>query len=462
MAEKRYRAFFEGETFPGRDPETVRKDLARVLGLSLDEIERLFAGGRVLIADDLAKDQALELKTAFGRAGAFLVMESYEAEQASELLPDGFLEEAIDLSAPPGEAAPEACFPEPEAAPGRAFDGPPEPMPDLELAVDQEADGPAQALLPEADPGDPVSAAAPLLAGPKSFAAPEIPLELLQNALLSYASEAIDEKVLFLADLSAIGNAKTGLLVSRSHLYVKDLYGPVLRIPREEIAEARLTPGRNLRLEVNGATVLAGLPEALAGPLAAVAPALSLGPKDAGGPLSDEIPESWVASREKVSRAPSGLFTNSAAFRDFIRDRVFLGRLSDSEDNRMLKAMATGAAITAFAFAVMATLALVRNAGILWGLSPLRMAAAYGLFLAVIAATFRWRVPGFLISAVICAFLLLLLSGGRLTFTSMTLLMAVSPLLVGLAAGLGALLGASLGYVAWEFLKQRENGSQDS
>ncbi|MEW5734688.1 MAG: hypothetical protein AB1921_07520 [Thermodesulfobacteriota bacterium] len=448
MAEKRYRAFFEGEILPGRDPETVRKDLARLLETDPQDTDRLFKGGRLLLSDGLAKDQALELKTSFARAGAFLVIESYEAEEETEEPPDEILADAIDLSAP--EAAREDFFSTPpledESLPVPAV---------LEARPAEDAD---EVLLPPAV--HPLLSLAPELAGPKSFVAPDIPLDLLKKALLGFFSEALDEETRFLADLSVSGNAGTGVLVSNTHLYVKDLYGPVLRIPLCDVTSMKIEAGRNAPLTVNGIMVLAHVPEPLRGPLAALGRFLSRVPESGGNAISDAIPESWIARREKVWRLPgAGIFSSADSFRSFLRNKVFLGRLADSEDNRMLQAMATGAAVTAFAFAVMASIALVRNAALLWGLSTLRMAVSYGLFFGVIAASFRFGIIGFLISAVLCAFFLLLLSGGGLSFTAMGVLMAVSPLLVGLAAAVGAALGASLGYVAWEFFTNRDSRS---
>lgn len=129
MAEKRYRILFEGEMLPGREPAEVRRRLGEALGLDPEEADRLFAGQRVVVVEDVEKNAALSLKNAFLSAGALCLVEAVETSEDEGETEVTLVDMVGDLPASPAEWEPEGApaQPPPSPPPAASSAGEPEP-----------------------------------------------------------------------------------------------------------------------------------------------------------------------------------------------------------------------------------------------------------------------------------------------------------------------------------------------
>jgi hypothetical protein len=91
----RFRLVFRGELLEGQHPAVVRKRLGQALSLDDRRLERLFAGGGVVVRSDTDAKTAERLQALFRKAGASLHVEPLEAapqareSERLELLPAG-------------------------------------------------------------------------------------------------------------------------------------------------------------------------------------------------------------------------------------------------------------------------------------------------------------------------------------------------------------------------------------
>lgn len=77
----------------------------------------------------------------------------------------------------------------------------------------------------------------------KIFFHPHIPLKKLENAISVYGSSADVNDVLALIDNTSFGNAKDGLLLTRSALYVHNMLETPFYIALDEISDVRFKSG---------------------------------------------------------------------------------------------------------------------------------------------------------------------------------------------------------------------------
>ncbi len=126
------------------------------------------------------------------------------------------------------------------------------------------------------------------------------------------------------------------------------------------------------------------------------------------------------------------------------------------EPDRMTQAMATGALILAVLATPAAAYAYLVMTGPLFNMSAWRAAACVSVFIPVILCAIRFGLPGLIASGVFGVTSVLILSAGRLGPGMLFLLVAGLFAFVALVALVGAALGASLGFVAWEWAERQD------
>ena len=85
MTAQSYRVLFNGETIPGQDVQSVKKNLAVIFRLGDDKIERFFSGRRFVIKNDLDYQSAKRYEEAFRKAGAICMVEPVATNPVQEL-----------------------------------------------------------------------------------------------------------------------------------------------------------------------------------------------------------------------------------------------------------------------------------------------------------------------------------------------------------------------------------------
>jgi hypothetical protein len=153
------------------------------------------------------------------------------------------------------------------------------------------------------------------LSDDKVFFRPYIPPKKLANALAEFGGQEDEDDVLVLVDNTVFGNAKDGLLLTRSALHVHNMMEPPFHLGLHEIDDVQFKDGLlECKVVVNGVYVfrsnMAKKPSMalLAEMLAAVG---EVARQDAPCPTVPAIPDVKDALRELKALFDEGLLTEA-------------------------------------------------------------------------------------------------------------------------------------------------------